>query len=211
MNIRYGSLAIWPGEPTHDRQWGRFRCDYTDTKRLLAGEVEKLGGTEVLIEGFWRPGDIRQDSQRRADAREPSSPGVVVSFHSHHGGLRYFTDTYADWRHNVRAVALGLEALRAVDRYGITHAAEQYRGFAAIGSGNSGAVNGTPMVFTSRASAEAKLVNLVTQMAPDAPDVHTLDKRTLYRRALILAHPDQGGTRELLEAVQAAGAAMGVA
>ncbi len=73
-------------------------------------------------------------------------------------------------------------------------------------------VNGQAMAFTSTASAEAKLVNLVRQMAPDAPDVATLDKRTLYRRALILSHPDQGGSRELLEAVQEeAGRVLGMA
>jgi len=41
-----------------------------------------------------------------------------------------------DWRHNVRSIALGLEALRAVDRYGISRRGEQYAGFrAALASG----------------------------------------------------------------------------
>ena len=32
---------------------------------------------------------------------------------------RYATDAYGDWKSNLRAIALGLEALRAVDRYGL--------------------------------------------------------------------------------------------
>lgn len=43
--------------------------------------------------------------------------------------LVYATDACQDWRHNVRSIALGLEALRAVDRYGISRRGEQYAGF----------------------------------------------------------------------------------
>lgn len=43
--------------------------------------------------------------------------------------LVYATDTCVLWQHNVRSIALGLEALRAVDRYGITKRGEQYAGF----------------------------------------------------------------------------------
>lgn len=209
MIVRYGPLAKWPQEPTpsakRQSRWS-FRNDYSDTLDILRGELSKLGSDEVLIEGFWLPGDIRQDGQPRKNARPPVSPGVVVSFDSIHGGMRYLTDVYELWEHNVRAVALGLGALRAVNRYGISHRAEQYRGFAALG-----AANGTPMAFTSATSAEAKLVNLVQQMAGDDSDVHTLDARSLYRRALKVAHPDQGGSRELLDAVRDAGQALGLA
>lgn len=208
--IQYGPLAVWPHEPTpaDDRKsrWS-FRCDYNDTKALLKTEAAKLGATSILIEGFWRPGDIRLDGQRRADAREPMQPGVVVSFDSQHGGMRYATDSYQDWRHNVRAVALGLEALRAVDRYGITHSAEQYRGFGAIGTGNNGAVNGQAMAFSSKASAEEKLANIVGEGA------HALTPEQLYKRAMRAegVHPDRGGSREMVELVLAAGKTLGVA
>lgn len=45
--------------------------------------------------------------------------------------LVYATDVCDLWQHNVRSVALGLEALRAVDRYGISRRGEQYAGFRA--------------------------------------------------------------------------------
>ena len=52
--------------------------------------------------------------------------------------LVYATDACEDWRHNVRSIALGLEALRAVDRYGISRRGEQYAGFrAALTSGGA--------------------------------------------------------------------------
>lgn len=45
--------------------------------------------------------------------------------------LVYATDACVLWRHNVRSIALGLEALRAVDRFGISRRGEQYAGFRA--------------------------------------------------------------------------------
>ncbi len=45
------------------------------------------------------------------------------------------TTSFPAWRINVRAIALGLEALRKVDRSGIARGNEQYTGFRALGSG----------------------------------------------------------------------------
>ena len=45
--------------------------------------------------------------------------------------LVYATDCCMFWQHNLRSIALGLEALRAVDRYGISRRGEQYAGFRA--------------------------------------------------------------------------------
>lgn len=45
--------------------------------------------------------------------------------------LVYATDACQFWQHNVRSIALGLEALRAVDRFGISRRGEQYAGFRA--------------------------------------------------------------------------------
>lgn len=43
--------------------------------------------------------------------------------------LVYATDVCDFWQHNVRSIALGLQSLRAVDRYGISRRGEQYAGF----------------------------------------------------------------------------------
>jgi hypothetical protein len=48
--------------------------------------------------------------------------------------LVFATDAYEDWQHNVRAIALTLEALRAVDRYGTT-GGRQYAGFRQLTAG----------------------------------------------------------------------------
>lgn len=45
--------------------------------------------------------------------------------------LVYATDVCEHWQHNVRSIALGLDRLRAVERFGISRRGEQYAGFRA--------------------------------------------------------------------------------
>ena len=59
----------------------------------------------------------------------------MVAFESKHGPLKYATDVFDHWHANLRAIALGLEALRKVERYGITQRGEQYTGFRTWNSG----------------------------------------------------------------------------
>jgi hypothetical protein len=62
-------------------------------------------------------------------------PGVEISFDSRaHGRQSFATDEYDDWQDNVRAIALSLEALRAVERWGVSKG-RQYAGFALLAAG----------------------------------------------------------------------------
>src|SRR5690606_5164123 len=78
--------------------------------------------------------DIRLDGLPRANAR-PGHQGVVLAFDSKYGPLKYATDTFDRWQDNLRAIALGLESLRRVDRYGITKRGEQYTGWRQLPAG----------------------------------------------------------------------------
>lgn len=48
---------------------------------------------------------------------------------SQESAYQFAVDTYTTWQDNLRAIALGLEALRKVERYGITRGTEQYTGW----------------------------------------------------------------------------------
>src|SRR5205807_7195892 len=79
--------------------------------------------------------DLRIDGEVRADARL-KHPGVIVSFiHPQVGPVIFACDKWTTWQANARGIAKGLEALRLVDRYGITQSFEQYRGWKALPSG----------------------------------------------------------------------------
>lgn len=147
MTVVYRAIPVWPHEQAVGRTGSPFRNSYEDTisvleyevfrlqPRMTAGRYTELGVAQVIIGAGYRDGDIRKDGAPRADARAPYHPGVEVSFDSVYGRLTYATDMYSDWRANVRAIALGLEALRAVARYGVAKRGQQYAGFALLSAG----------------------------------------------------------------------------
>jgi hypothetical protein len=133
-----------PRWPYRDAGGGRkpnpFRAKFDDTLRLLEDELDHLDVTgAVAVRVVARDADVRRDGMLRARA-QVLHPGVAISFHSgRHGDLTYPCDRFygryygeADWQVNFRAIALGLEALRKLDRYGIAGRGEQYTGWRAL-------------------------------------------------------------------------------
>lgn len=174
-------LEQWPGELHRFdmRQRAPFRTEWPRTEQLLEREIVRhLRGKDVVFELALDAYDIRLDGGLRTNARPTRHPGIVISFGSRHGPQRYFTDKYTDWRGNARAIALGLEALRAVDRYGITRRGEQYTGF-------------------------GKLPAPAADMSVDEA-LELLRTHGGFRAAAMKTHPDVGGDAVLFRRVTAA-------
>jgi hypothetical protein len=177
---------VWPTgprTPRAERQASRFKASYANTLEKLEYELRMLEAVEpVVLEAGYQPHEIRLDGLPRKGAR-PGDPAVIVSFDSRFGPLRYGCDTF--WEHdaNLRAVALTLEHLRAVDRYGVTKRGEQYQGWAALPPSGEGKM--------SRAEAEAFIRH---HGAPNGA-VRSLadDLGIAYRQAAKRLHPDVGG------------------
>ena len=161
------------------------------TLTLLRKEVAELRkpGTPVVLQIAMREQDFRIDGLPRANAK-PAHPGVILSIESRHGALSYPCDRFDQWQDNVRAIALGLEALRKVDRYGITKRGEQYRGWIAIESA-------TDLPFAHADDAERWLR---TYTGWD-----TAALSGVVRRARAVSHPDRNdGDRTTFDLVDAA-------
>ncbi|MEV4197042.1 hypothetical protein [Micromonospora globbae] len=206
MTVQYviRPLGQWlgPVTPAHARRDGRrFTAPWQNTLDLLTREAELLGGRVVVLQVDVTDGDLRRDGMLRANAKV-AFPGVRVSFDSRHGPLTYATDQYDGWRANTRAIALSLEALRAVDRYGVSKRGEQYRGWTAIESGP-----GLAMTADAAARFIAEHAGRVVDGPPPDPDL-ILRNREARARAFKAAarrlHPDAGGDpeqfRQLVEA-----------
>lgn len=199
MGYTFRPLGHWPRESTpryNRRSHATFRAAWSDTLWELESELDKIGARNVVIQADFRDGDIRLDGLPKANARVPEHPGVIVSFDSPYGPLQYMTDEHANWQHNVRAIALGLKALRAVDRYGITKTGEQYTGWKALPTGSG---------ITTREAA-AELIGRLSGVAPTDDD----GWRTAYRAAIKKAHPDGGGDADTFQKVQDAGKLLGI-
>lgn len=171
--ITFRSLLVWPhpSTPTWERR-GRFtfRAGWDDTVNRLLYEIDRLDGSDILIGAGLSPDDVRLDGLPRANARQPLHPGVEVSFSTRQGRLVYATDVCEFWQHNLRSIALGLEALRDVDRYGITRKGEQYAGFAQLGAGESPADRGARLVEAA-GSVKAALIRNHPDHGGDAADL----------------------------------------
>lgn len=86
--------SAWPQALTTARRSPQFRSPLSATLDLLETELEAIKAKDIVIETAHAQRDIRNDGWPRADARVPSFPGVILSFDSTHGPLRYLTDTF---------------------------------------------------------------------------------------------------------------------
>lgn len=201
LEVTFRPLPVWPHPPTKFPAWSPFRASYSNTLEILERELNMLDGRNVVIGIGLRERDIRVDGLPRADARATTHHGVELSFDSTYGRLVYATDAFetgmgeVGWQANLRAIALGLEALRKVDRYGISRRGEQYAGYRAL----PGLAMGGMTEQTAR--------TIIREWAGKTEG----DDRSLYRAALKRAHPDVGGTAEIFAAVREAGRILSVA
>lgn len=189
-SMKVGPIGEWPAAFTRDRQVSKFSAGLTDTLRLLDREIFHLVDTraqqdsaELLV--AIPAGAFRIDGRPYANAKA-EHPGVIFSIDSRHGHLSYPCDTFTRWEDNLRAIAKALEALRMVDRYGVTKRGEQYRGFLAIEAtaASAGFANTDDALrylgkFTGLGLAEMKLIEGAAGRA--------------LRRAQRDTHPDHGG------------------
>lgn len=211
--VRLRPLAGWPYPATARRRSAPFSAGWADTKRLLATEVDHLCAGLVVVEIDVAEGEqaFRVDGNLRASARTTDFPGVRVSFDSRHGPLTYATDRYEfpyagqkpSWQANARAIALSLQALRAVDRHGVTRSGEQYRGWQALPPGIAPeppmTVERAAQLLVEHGHADGMAEFTVAQVLA-APAY----ARRLFVRAARQHHPDVGGDRALFERLVAA-------
>lgn len=175
-------MGAWPGALASDRRASPFRAGIADTLQLLEREISHLKGKNMRLQIALQPAQFRLDGKPRAHV-DPEHPGVILTLQSKHGALSYPCDTFTRWQDNLRAIALALEALRKVDRYGVTKRGEQYRGFLALEGGTA-----MPAAFTAETAVE-----LITEISRRSPSAVVRDLAAKARVAKRLTHPDHGG------------------
>jgi hypothetical protein len=192
-------LSGWPTTRTRIPVRSNFSADWIDTTTLLSRELAMVRAAEGTfhLDIDTDRGNVGRDGWPLASAK-PKTPGVILAFvHAKAGRLEYAVDRFLHWQDNIRAIALGLEALRKLDRYGITHAAEQYVGFKQLPNPNAsnGAMSLDQAVrfIADQADMDEDWIRLVPNGAEDA-----------IRKAMKRRHPDAGGTVDAFQRVQEA-------
>jgi len=219
---------MYTTRPISDRTWlgtmgkepTRFSAKWGSTLEILERELDALKAHDVVIEIDVTESDLRLDGTLRANAK-PESSAVALAFDSRHGPLIYRCDRFytswhdqgPEWQHNVRAIALTLEALRAVDRYGATELGQQYTGFKALPAGR--AMPSSHMT-SDQAYALLERVAVGEEGEPRVRYLHKLrtdpdELRRCLREAKATTHPDRrGGDRTAWDQVEQAALVLGL-
>ena len=124
----YRKATAWTDARAKMRRDSQFKARLVQTRDLLEAELEMLKAKDAVVEVMAR--EFLRDGKPRESSVWYS--GVVLSFESKNGPLRFSTDQFHFWQNNLRGIALGLESLRKIDRYGISQGNEQYQGYAAL-------------------------------------------------------------------------------
>lgn len=199
--------------PWNAKAWGEylkkspFKCKTPiyDLER----ELEHLEATDIVIESGHTRTQIRNDGWPRGGS-SPAFPDVRLYFRSKYGNLMYECKIFESWEANLRAICLHLQNTRIdVTERGIGTGGEAYRGFAALPPGaTSPAIAGPEWAWPLGAAMFLALTGFGTYDQTPVPIIDgaregpTLDR--LYREAARKAHPDAGGSNELMAKVNRA-------
>lgn len=160
----------------------KFKMPTSKAHSELLREIALFGGTSVVISTNC---PLRQDGVMRMD-REPVDTGVAVYFQKDGRGVSFPCDSYDLVAHNLRAIGVTIEAMRAIERHGSAQLLDRaFSGFKELNAENPG---------------ESWWKTL--QLTADATEEHI---QYSYRRLAKFAHPDSsGGSEAAMAALNAA-------
>lgn len=204
-------LQKWPEKDTLERKKAPFGpATWEGTLKLLSRELKAISARDITLRTMHSADDVRLDGKLKGDSRAPKHPGVMLTFerfeglddqgHSKFVALRFPCDTFTYWKDNVRAIALALEALRKVDRYGV-RSGSQYAGFKALPAGDF-TVEITPELaadFIAKAAGMGNVPSIANSILATP-----IFAETVYKTAAKALHPDKGGNADEFKKLESA-------
>lgn len=192
LDIRFRPMA--DPEPRASRKRSQFRSSNAKVLNKLREELFKLGVSSLIVEAGYRDQDIRQDGWPYSSAKS-SHPAVRLSFKGRQGPMAFECGTYTTLDENLYAIALTLEALRTIERYGAVKGAQQYKGWKQLPP-PPGAGAQAPRPPSSEWEGPVAASNFLRALAGfnqhDFP-IGTDGLKRVYNEAARKHHPDVGG------------------
>ena len=163
----------WPTTESTRREAGVFKTELPAALSNLRKEVERLGGKTLVLSSNYTLG-----------ATNPAEPGVVAYFTWQDLNVAIPCDRWRRLEHNVQAIALTIEAMRGMERWGAKHMIKAlFTGFKALPAPSE-----SPWWQTLGVKADATPAKVREAF-------HVLAKKH---------HPDAGGDPELFRRISAA-------
>ena len=124
----------WPAgyKRTASRINSRFKSTMDMAQRFLRMEIQRLGGTELIVSSNLR---IRNDGGLYADdlKKKINDPGVAIYFRRKKKDISLCCDQYSTVWENIYALGKGIEAMRGLERWGVSDFLDRaFTGFVAL-------------------------------------------------------------------------------
>jgi DnaJ domain len=126
----------WPSgytrTATYERAYSQFKQTYDKAQRFMHKEVERLRATDLIVSTNLR---VRKDGYLYADElnRKIDDPGVAIYFQYKKKPVSMCCDKYTRIWENMYALGKGIEALRGMERWGVSDFLDRaFTGFTAL-------------------------------------------------------------------------------
>jgi hypothetical protein len=182
--------ASWQRTPPAGREHARFRNpkrSWSQGQSLTVAEGLDRLQTELDRLGV-ADGDVivstnlvtRLDGLPRSGQGEPQDPGVAVYFRLHLQDRCLACDRYRRVADNMAAIAAHIDALRAIERYGVGTMDQAFAGYTALPMPAADAVAWWDVLRLDRATATRATIEAA------------------FRSLAVTHHPDAGGSHDAM-------------
>lgn len=163
----------------------RFKITMDQAQRFLRAEISRMGGTELIVSTNI---PIKKDGLMYADwmSRRMDDSGVAIYFTYKKKKISMCCDQYIRVWENVYALGKGIEALRGMERWGVSDFLDRaFTGFKAL-------PDSIEMDY-----AWYKILNVDQNASVD-------EIKAAYKAKVKVAHPDAGGSVASFNLIQKA-------
>lgn len=162
----------WPRTEKARREGAKFKSSLASALNKLRFEIEHLGGKGLILSSNCTLGDDR-----------PQDPGVVAYFNFDGTDLAIPCDRWNRVEHNVQAIALTVEAMRGMERWGAKNMIKaMFTGFKQL---------------AAPGSHWSRVLDCDVNASPD-------EIRSIYRELAKKHHPDVGGSPTVMAEINRA-------
>ncbi len=174
----------WPRTRFPERHPNMVR-DFVRNRDEVVKQLEMLGASNLIISSNLK---ARLDGLPLANQREPEDSGVAVYFTLNGNQQCIPCDKWDNAAQNLRAVAMTIEALRGIERWGAKEMVNAaFRGFKAL----------PETIIMGEHTARAWWEVLQVAQTADTDVIEAAYKRLLHK-----VHPDKGGSDFAFQEVQ---------
>lgn len=165
----------WKRTLLGQRIYSKFKTGFGAAREKLFAEISRMGGKNPVLSTNV---PLRNDGMPRANMPEPGDRGVAVYFTYKGREMCFACDKFINVRDNIYSIALTIEAIRGIERWGASDMMERaFKGFTALPEKAS-----SPWRDVLKFGHDAKVT------------VDDIDSR--FRELVLKHHPDHGGTPE---------------